>query len=348
MFRFTDPDKKSFSSGVVKRNTFHQIPTEDLDPIGLVPVLTTETKIKFGSLGDCESLTPALTKIHKLYCCDFNDVLTRLDSLTGDKEWDTGLSGNFAYDVAVDSDGNVYAVSGNYLYKYDKDGNEQWSYNWDDQEAVAVSKDGTLFAVYSGYFGTVRILDQDRNEVWTGAGTRGNLRIDADKNIYTDIGHKIDSQGNEIWNYDVYDTCFVVNPYDVAVDKSGNVYYAIYNGYVEKVDSGGSQVWLKQFTPSGSAESATSIGVNPDDDSYVYVGFQSGYIAKIDASDGSELWSYHCPNIDTYDVRGIAVDSQENVYAGGYTSVEALDKDKNTLWSWNNATGEVRSVEVDP
>jgi hypothetical protein len=151
---------------------------------------------------------------------------------------------------------------------------------------------------------------------------------------------KFDSDGNGIWT-----TQIGTSPYDdsygVAVDASGNSYITgytegdlaepnagIWDVFVSKFDSDGSEVWTTQIGTS-EWDSGRSISVDIFGNAYI-TGFTRGDIGGPNAGDidaflikfdsgGNELWSTQL-GTSTYDTSsGIAMDTSGNVYISGTT-----------------------------
>jgi hypothetical protein len=121
----------------------------------------------------------------------------------------------------------------------------------------------------------------------------------------------------------------------IDIDNSNNI-YASGRGVVGgtehyilvKYDTVGNQIWNKSFGITGKSNRGERVEVDSNGDVYV-----SGYtnhspadltIVKYD-SDGNHLWnsSYNGGGLDTS--RGIGIDSNNNIYAGGYSQVGGLN-----------------------
>jgi hypothetical protein len=251
----------------------------------------------------------------------------------GTSEWEQGWS------VAVDASSNAYITGWTkgdlggpnarsadaFLGKFDTDGNEVWMTQigtilWDAGHSVAVDASGNAYI--SGATG------------YNLGGVNSNPgKSDA-------FLSKFDSDGNGIWT-----TQIGTSPYDdsygVAVDASGNSYITgytegdlaepnagIWDVFVSKFDSDGSEVWTTQIGTS-EWDSGRSISVDIFGNAYI-TGFTRGDIGGPNAGDidaflikfdsgGNELWSTQL-GTSTYDTSsGIAMDTSGNVYISGTT-----------------------------
>jgi hypothetical protein len=136
-----------------------------------------------------------------------------------------GNDNDYAWDIDVDDNGNVYVTGqstgeyGHYDYatvKYDTDGNELWDARyegpWGDDKATAISVDGNGNSFVTGY--SDQLLDN--------------------YDVYT---IKYDSSGNEVWAMQ-FDSADGEDDYamDIELDGSSNVYVAGH-GYHDSSDT---------------------------------------------------------------------------------------------------------------
>ena len=176
--------------------------------------------------------------------------------------------GDFAADIAVDSENNVYVTGkeNGYEYvgrayatiKYDTDGNELWVAHYENgwfNEAVALA------------------VDQWDNVYVTGTSDWGQSDRD-----YLTI--KYDTDGNELWAAQYNGTGDNDDSaYDMAIDESGNVYVTgtSYEGedtegnYVTvKYDTDGNERWGASYTgPGEKNDDAYSIALDGCGNAYV-------------------------------------------------------------------------------
>ncbi|MDJ0573485.1 MAG: SBBP repeat-containing protein, partial [Pleurocapsa sp. MO_192.B19] len=230
----------------------------------------------------------------------------------GNQQWfrEFGTPFNFdeAYDVAVDSDGNVYATgwtlgdlggtkAGAYdawLVKYDNDGNQEWIEQFGSAEdefpwGAETDSQGNIYATG-----------------WT-LGDLGG----ANAGSYDAWVAKYDSNGNQEWieqfgtsgddgsfvggmEVDSNDDIFVIGYTD---SNLGGANAGSYDAWVAKYDSNGNQEWIEQF---GTPELDYATDVTADIAGNLYVtGFTEGslgdtnagsvdaWVAKLDAKSGT-------------------------------------------------------------
>jgi hypothetical protein len=268
-----------------------------------------------------------------------NDYLTVKFDSSGNYVWnvtyDGGQGSDVAYDVAVDSSGNVYVTGYSdtgpyydlYTIKYDTNGNEVWNVTYSGGEGNDVG-------------GGVDVDDSGNVYV------AGQSRIGGNYDFYT---IKYDSSGNEVWNAS-FDDGNQDYGNDVAVDSSGNVYVTGKSGtdYVTvKFDSSGNYVWNATYN-SGNDEPN---GVDVDDSGNVYVTGSSNagsdyfyHTIKYDSS-GNEVWSVNYDDDSDDRGYGIAVDSSGNVYVTGYSN-NGVDQDFMTI-KYNSSADEQWTMTYD-
>jgi hypothetical protein len=264
-----------------------------------------------------------------------------------EEEWTVRFNGSAndedqAYDIAVDSIGNVYvtgaskdSLTGYYDYvtiKYNSGGTEKWraGYDWQglDDKAWGIAVDGA-------------------GNVYVTGGSTDTLTIFD----YATI--KYDSTGNEIWvaRYDSMggdDEAF-----GIALDGAGYVYVTGRSAGVTgedyvtikydsiSPDSIGVPLWIARYDgPDSLRDHARAIAI--DKAGYVYVTGRSEGNAtdfdyatiKYNPDNGDTLWTAKYNNVQAnrYD-RGtdIAVDEVGNVYVTGQSFVDSTVSDYATV-----------------
>ena len=249
-------------------------------------------------------------------------LITKYDPY-GDVLWSRtlgGSSGDQFYDVAVDSEDNIYAVgntasfgygaSDALITKYDPSGTLQW------KRVLAGSGAGA-----SNFFHDVAV-DSSDNIVVHGVSNVGST--------YVIVTAKYNSSGVLQW-------CRRLNGGQagrgVAIDSSDNIIVAghtttgsvgSHDGLIAKYNSSGVLQWEMQLG-SNLADYFRDVAVDSSDNIYVVgdtgsdpLGFQGGLIAKYDSS-GTFQWD-KCLGAYSYEyLYGVAIDSEDNIICCGYT-----------------------------
>lgn len=257
---------------------------------------------------------------------------------------------DWAFDVAVDSSGNVY-VTGK---SYDGQGND-YDYAY---RTVKYAGNRTLLwtSRYNGPGGDDDVaqaiaLDNEGNVYVTGKSYNGN---------HTDYAYatvKYDSSGKQLWaaRYDGAGTKDDI-AYALAVDNVGAVYVTGTSGgdyATVKYDKDGNQRWVARYAdPDGSEDVAVAIGL--DGAGNVYVTGRSGSdfaTVKYD-SYGGQRWVARYGG----EAKAMAVDVQGNVYVAGTSNYQyatiKYDTNGNQLWvsgylGKSSGDGDIRAIALD-
>ncbi len=268
-----------------------------------------------------------------------NDYATIKYDPNGNELWVARYNGpgdydDQAYDMTVDSSGNVYVTgrsvgrgtSWDYAtIKYDSSGNQLWvsRYNgpdnwWDMSCAVAVDNSGNVYV--------------------TGSSVGHGSYIDG----YDYATIKYDANGNELWVQRYNGPKDLLDCSDaLALDASANVYVTgisfdsavggvLYKSEYAtvKYDASGNQLWVKKYNgPANSIDYAHAIAVDALDNVYVtgesvdmstWVDYAT---IKYDSS-GNQVWVRRYTGLGgiAMDVAcAIAVDASNNVCVTGYS-----------------------------
>jgi len=166
--------------------------------------------------------------------------------------------------------------------------------------------------------GSVYVLGvTDEGELFR-SGTPGNLFI-----------RKYDATGVELWTHQLGSQAWewVLGPTGMDADGQGNVYVVGAterplpgqprsggrDGFLRKYDSGGQEVWRRQF---GSPADETMVTLQVDHQGNIYVA-GNGIVGKYDA-DGTQLWirQFGTGNNETAEALGLDIDGNAYVAAG--------------------------------
>jgi hypothetical protein len=294
-----------------------------------------------------------------------------------------GTSENdFAQDIAVDNNGNIYLAgftygslngknAGNddaFVHKYNSSGTELWTRQfgtsgYDLATSIALDKSGNVYV--AGY--TTGSLNSTNAGSW-------DLFI-----------RKYNSSGTELWTNQ-----FGTSDYDIstslAVDSKGDVYMSgitlgsigntaagSYDVFLCKYNSIGTELWIRQFgTPSH--DEIRSIALDGGGNVYV-AGHTNGLLSKnsygsfdciirkYDTS-GAEIWTWQFGSPEADYAYSIALDVKGNIYVAGETIgtlgttnagisdafVRKYNSTGTEIWTKQFGTSnrdEVRSIAVD-
>jgi hypothetical protein len=210
--------------------------------------------------------------------------------------------------LEIDKQGNVYVavddeslVSGvDYVViKYDSAGSERWIARY---AGVGQARTDWLAKI---------AVDQSGNVYVT-----GNTSV---PEYYTTL--KYNSDGILQWTATTNKMGFASSsPSGLAVDKSGNVYVAIFCCDLIKYDQDGNQVWRK-------SDSVNIYSMALDDDANIYLA-GSNFIKKHD-SNGIQQWQV----ADTLEPRSIILDGRDNVYVRETGSLSRYSSDGAQKWN---------------
>ncbi|MFX1373206.1 MAG: SBBP repeat-containing protein [Promethearchaeota archaeon] len=248
-------------------------------------------------------------------------VLIKYDN-NGEELWNVTFDNGdneFGYDVAIDSLGNVYVAGANgtfypywdvLLLKYNSSGHFEWARSWSRQfDDAAWSID----------------IDTDNNIYLTGTTytTSSDLLI-----------LKYDSSGNYKWNSTIYAPESQVG-YDLVLDSMNNIYIAGINGsitteydvYTAKFDSSGNQIWNQTWGQYGLTDQGFGVALDSNNNVYVtgktesYGAIVYDYITIKYDNDGNWKWNQTWGTNWEDMAQSIAVDSDNNIYTCGYTTM---------------------------
>jgi hypothetical protein len=251
----------------------------------------------------------------------------------------TAQTDNNTCPVALDSSGNIYfagATNGSFaatnagtfdalLIKYDNAGNILWS-----------RQKGT-----SGIDAIRTVIVNTSDNVYVCGETSGSLYGGTYRGDYDAFLAKYDGQGNLLWSQQI-GTSGTDYGYSIASDSSDNVYicgatagslYGTNAGssdvFLAKYDGQGNLLWSQQIGTSG-ADYGYSVAADDSDNVHI-CGYTSGslygtnsgssdiFLAEFNSS-GTLLWSKQFGTTAADVGRGMAVDSDGNIYCTGWTA----------------------------
>ncbi|UCE39167.1 MAG: PQQ-binding-like beta-propeller repeat protein, partial [Thermoplasmata archaeon] len=277
--------------------------------------------------------------------------------INGNELWMASYNGpgnlwDGAWDIAVDSSGNVYVTGMSWgsgtlwdyaTIKYDPDGNELWVARYDgggDDLAHAITLD------CKGY-------------VYVTGGSE-----------YDFVTIKYDSYGNLIWVARNDGTNG--EAWDIEIDDlSGNVYVT---GWSAKIgigvdyatiayDSLGNELWVTKYDGPGKGyDYSYNLALDSAGDIYITgwsrgIGTSDDYTTIKYDSLGNELWvaRYNGPDNGSDNAADLAVDSLGNVYVTGgskgsgyqdYTTIK-YDSNGNQIWVARSIEGVANGIAID-
>ncbi|WP_298273134.1 SBBP repeat-containing protein [Geobacter sp.] len=259
----------------------------------------------------------AIDKFGNYYVVIQNEGLQKLDS-SGKKLWQSVVPMDEVRNIAIDSEGSVYAAGCNFnnatdavLVKYDSQGVQQWMHLFDSN--VTEAAQGIA-------------VDKNDNVYLTGMTTGDLARVQFSLSSTVDLFvTKLDKKGSIQWARQLPIQNFYSNllikdflaqmPTGLAVDDDGNVYVAGptdrtlsdtpnaggFDYFLYKFDTDGVVKWVRQ---EGTGQTDWAHGVAVDSLGGVYVigetgggldgntnlGSSDAYVVKYDSS-GTKLWT---------------------------------------------------------
>jgi uncharacterized delta-60 repeat protein len=289
------------------------------------------------------------------------------------------------YNSSTDNDG--------ILISYDSDGNYQWNFSYNEGineyfYDVVIDSVGNIFAtgangtIYPNYDIILVKINPDGELVWDISYDSGfydgawALEIDSEDNIYV-VGQtfttsdaiiilKYNSSGHLQWS-SIYDAPGYQAGRDIVLDSTNNIYIAGVNRpltdndmLVVKFDSSGNQLWNRTWGGSQYDE-GWDIAIDSYNNIYAtgytqsYGAVQRDFVVLKYSNEGNWQWNRTWGTNANDEARGIAVDSADNIYLGGYglgTNISLVKYDLfgNLIWykHWETISQDFcHDLEVD-
>lgn len=259
---------------------------------------------------------------------------------SGNYKWDKTIDGDFTcYAMALGSLDNIFLAGVSIIHgpggganfgliKYDSSGGYQWNRSWDagaNDNAFAIAIDSLNNIYLTGY---------------TDLGTGGcNMSL-------VKLNNSGMHQWNCTWGGIEYDTGL-----GVVIDSSDNIYVT---GYTHSFGAGLEDMFLVKYNSSGVQQwnctwggiySDTGHGVAIDSSHNIYItgntrsygaGKTDMYLVKFSNS-GIQLWNRTWGEFDYDNAYGIAIDSSDDIYIGGYTHSFGAGQDDMCLVKYNSS-----------
>ena len=261
-------------------------------------------------------------------------------------QWD-----DYAFAIAADRLGGIYmagltfgdlgssnaGIDDAWLAKYDNSGNQIWS------KQLGTSEGDRAYNISTDSAGNIYL---------TGT-TKGILGKNSAGDWDAWIG-KYDSNGNQLWIQQL-GSATTDDSRSTAIDNAGNTYLTgatwgnlagsnagKWDAWIAQYDSNGNQVWAKQI---GTPEEDHSYAIAVDNQGNAYLaGYTQGnlfapnagnwdaWIAKYDRN-GNQIWGQQLGTPSEDQAKGIATDSQGNIYLTGWTE-GAMSENQGSFDAW--------------
>ncbi|MGB3760181.1 MAG: SBBP repeat-containing protein [Rivularia sp. (in: cyanobacteria)] len=268
-------------------------------------------------------------------------VITNDDPML-DAPWAKQFASNgYGYEyLAVDDAGNTY-VTGDFtdtakvgtksltskggldvfVAKFDKDGNVQWAEGFggtssDSVEDITVDDEGNTYitgTTQGSEGGDVFVakFNKDGSSAWREDFVNNN-NIEAS-------GIEVDAEGNTYFTGEFEgQVTFNTTPNSTTFD--GGQFNDV---FVAKLNSEGNLLWAKEFDNASFADEAEDIVVDKEGNAYLFMtegseGDDNAVLAKLNKSDGSEVWKTTFGDDNNYVVaEDIAIDDKDNIFITG-------------------------------
>ncbi len=305
----------------------------------------------------------------------FNGYAYGYEFLAVDDEGNTYVTGDFNQTTTLD-DKTITRNTGNtdvfdvFVAKLDKDGKVEWAKEYgggtdENVEDITVDDEGNTYitgTIEQSEGGNIFVnkYSKDGTIQWTKNFGDNNSNLEAS-------GVEVDAEGNTYITGDFSSGVTFSTTPDTTTLSAGFQR----DVFVAKLDSSGDVLWAKQFGDNPEFDEAEDIVVDKEGNAYLFMtegseGDDNAVLAKLNKSDGSEVWKTTFGDDNNYVVaEDIAIDNQDNIFiagefegqvAFGNTNLESedgnvfvtkLDSEGDVVWAKDFDSGEDDFVEVE-
>lgn len=302
------------------------------------------TKTKIDGNGSILVTGQTTGDLHGNVNSGFYDVFVSKYDSQGNRQWTQQFGGggsDYATDIALDSNGNVYVVG---YTDGGIDGNAVSGLN--DAFIAKISSSGSTLWIRQ------LTTPLDDKALGVAVDSIGNPYITGylfnafDGSPPSALSHafvaKFDSFGQQLW-FQQFRTTGIDIPHAIAIDAQGNIFVAgdttgsfagftnlgYYDVFLARLDSTGVPTWIKQIG-SDSPDSQSGLALDLDGNAYITgttsgsfdqnttIGYGDLFIVKYNTS-GNKVWSRQYGTSSVDHPTAIALDTTGNIYIGGGT-----------------------------
>jgi len=258
---------------------------------------------------------------------------------------------DYAFSIAADRLGGIYmagltfgdlgssnaGIDDAWLAKYDNSGNQLWT------KQLGTSEGDRAYNMNTDSAGNIYLTGTTKGILGTNSAGDWDAWI-----------AKYDNNGNQLWIQQLGSATTDFSS-STATDNAGNIYFTgatwgnlagsnagKWDAWIAQYDSNGNQLWAKQI---GTPEEDHSYAIAVDNQGNAYLaGYTQGnlfapnagnwdaWIAKYDRN-GNQIWAQQLGTPSEDQAKGIATDSQGNIYLTGWTE-GAMSENQGSFDAW--------------